>query len=239
MSSHERWLQKTARELDRARLTRARLAVREARQRKRTARARARKTCARARSSFRGWLVRQRRELRERILQLKAQLRGEITRRRASVARCCGPESRKRVKERSNELIAKARAELLQLLKERKRERTWTKRDSLRPGPLKARDRKQESDHGVEANLSPDELVIFRKVGKGIKSSGRMSRLEAFQHWMHDNSADVARILAADAEQAYKRALRDEQQQRRSMGKRRSGAELKAYLSHELDAVPF
>lgn len=239
-AQRKRWLRKLARETDRARLVRARAAVKEARAGKRSARARARRACLKARVHFKRWLARERVQVRQRIAQLRAQLRTETKTRRARVQACCGRAERQRVKASSDAAIAKARAELAQLQRERKRERTWTRADSPRPGLARSpRERRQESDHEVASNLSADEGIVWAKVKAKIKATPRMTRTEAFQHWLHDNSADVARILAADAEQAYQHAVRDEAKQRKLMKRARSPRELRNYVAAELADVPF
>jgi DNA-binding protein H-NS len=240
-AAHSTYLRKLARETDRTRLVRARAAVREARSHKRTARQRARKLCERARIAFRRWRSRSRVELKKQIAALRAELVTTTARRRARVQACCGRSARARARAAGDAAIAKARGELAQLLDERKRERTWSGRGVLRPAPLKARERAQESDHAVEVNLTPDQLTVWRKVKAQIHGSARMSRTEAFEHWLHDHSADVGRILAQDAEEAYQRAVRDEVKERGRGRSKRSDAQLASYVAAELGrgAVPF
>lgn len=237
---HQRWLRKLARDTDRKRLEAARRALRDARAAKRTARARARSACARARAGFKRWVKAQRAALQRRIAALRLALRTRIDTRRARLKACCGAEERARVRAASDARIAAARAELDQLQRERRRERVWARKDPhAAPIATRAREAKQESDHEVEVNLSPDELIVWRQVRRQIRGSDRMSRTEAFQHWMHDHSSDVARIIAEDAELAYRQALRDEQKQRAAMRSTRTDKQLRRYVAAELDAVPF
>jgi hypothetical protein len=239
-AARARWLRKLARETDRARLARARGAVQQARAAKRSARARALAACRRARTHFRRWLTGQRAALRKRIESLRARLKAETATRRARIQACCGKTERQRARAAGDAAIARARAELAELLKERRRERVWS-----RPNPLKGaalgRTRAQESDHSVAVNLTPDELIVWGKVKAKIHGTDRMSRTEAFQHWMHDHRGEVARILAQDADEAYQRAVRNEAKERQRMRSARSDRQLASYVARELAAgdVPF
>jgi len=233
--AHERWLGKVAREAAALRLKRARQAVADARRDKRTARARARQLCNAARAAFRVWLTREREALAAAIAALRERLKLETVKQRAKVAACCGKDERDRVRAASDLRIQTAREKLAALLEEQKREKIWTQ-------PVRAADRRtrrDESDHSVEVNLTPDQLVVWRKVKTKIHGTDRMTRTEAFQHWMHDNSADVGRILAEDAEAAYQAAVRAELRERKALRKSHSPAERRALIAKELEAVPF
>jgi hypothetical protein len=240
-TAHTRWLKKLARDTERQRRERARKHVRAALAHKRTARARARAACKKARVRFARWKVEQRKRLKLAIQKLRAKMKAERVRRRAKVAACCGPD-RAAVRRESDARIAAARAELRALETERRRERAWTAPSSTKPSASSSRRTKRaESDHEVTVNLTPDELIVWQRVGKTIHATDRMSRTEAFAHWMHEHSGDVARILADDAEQAYRRAVRDEIKQRRELAHTgtRTDRQLAAYVSRALSDVPF
>jgi len=234
-----RWLKKLARETAREKLRRARHQVREARAAKKSARARARRVCARARTKFGRWVKRERARLKQQIAQLRAQLKTQSTRYRTRLQKCCGKEQRARVRQEADASIGKARAQLLALDEERKLEKLWSGAGSLIGGPLKAKDKKAESDGQVMKNLSEDELVIWRRVKGKIKASDRMSRTEAFQQWVHDHSSEVAEIFADEAEAQYRQAVRDEQQERKRAAGSRSHRALAAYVGEALEEVPF
>jgi len=237
--ARRQWLRQLARETDRARLVRAREAVRAARTARRTARARARELCASARQAFKAWRTKRRAWLAAELTRIRERVRAETEQRRARVARCCGKEQRERVRAAGDAAIAAALEALEQLREEKRRERTWTRKDSAAPGLARVRERKAESDHEVEANLSPDELIVWKRVKREIKGTPRMSRLEAFQHWAHDHGAEVAQYIADDAEAYYARAVRDEQRERERAHKPRTDRQLARDVRAELDAVPF
>lgn len=233
----DRWLRKVARELDRARLKRARENVRAARKAKQQATRRARAVCARARRLFRRWVARERVELRRRIAEMRAQLKTESERRRKRVKACCSREHAASVRAQHDTRINELRAQL----ERETRLQTDLKRRKLEHPPAGnvRKERRAESDHEVEVNLSPDELIVFRRVRKLIQPTDRMSRTESFQHWAHEHSAEVARILADDAEQAYQRAVREEAKQRKQLKKTLPKAQLAAYVREQLADVPF
>jgi hypothetical protein len=238
-ATHRAWLRKIARDTDRKRMKLARDAVRSAREFKRTARARARKACLKARTAFRRWVKAQRAALQKRIAQLRAQLKARIATRRVKLAACCGREERARTRAEADARVLLARAELAELQLARKRERIWSKRDP-HAAPIATRaDKRGEADHQVEVNLSPDELIVWQRVKGKVRGSDRMSRTEAFQHWLHEHSADVHRILIEHAEREVERAIRDEYKERQRAKSSRSDRELSRYLASELEAVPF
>jgi hypothetical protein len=196
--------------------------------------------CRRARAAFKAWRTKRRAWLRAELERVRARVRAETETRRARVGRCCGRDQRARVRAEGDAKVAAAVADLVQLREERRRERTWTRRDTPAPGLARARGEKRaESDSEVEANLGPDELIVWQRVKRTIKATPRMSRTEAFAHWMHDHSAEVAQYLADDADAYYERAVRDEARERARMHKPRSDRELARYVGAELEAVPF
>lgn len=239
------WLRKLATDTQREKLRRARAAVDEARDARRTARARARFACKKARGAVTLWVVRERERLRVEIERLRSDLRKQIDARRASVRKCCGPDKR-RTREEHDAKVAATRETLEQLRQEHRRARIWTKPDD-RAKPARAtrleqaRQRYAESNDAVEANLSPDELIVWRKVHQRIQPSSRASRLEQFQHWLHDHAGEVGRILEEDAQHWLQKALKDQARERKGLRSTRgkSARELAELVRGELDAVPF
>ncbi len=58
---------------------------------------------------------------------------------------------------------------------------------SKRPGLAKARERRDESDDEVRANIPPDLAPLFERVKRGIKGSPRKSRTEAFLEYVEEH----------------------------------------------------
>lgn len=68
-------------------------------------------------------------------------------------------------------------------------------REKERPKATSA-ERRAETDGEVEANFSARETAVYRKVKRGLKVPGRMTRTEAFQQYLHDNGG-LVRVEAA------------------------------------------
>jgi hypothetical protein len=246
-ASHAAYLRKLADETVRERLARARDGVKAAQAHKRTATRRARETCAAARLATRAWIVKARRELAVEIEQLRGELRDRIAHKREAVRACCGPD-RARVRAEADQQIDAKRAELEQLKDERRRERTWSKPDKRTPSQRRARvrEQRQESEHDVTSDLSPDELVVWQAVRSKIPAGNdRISRLERFRHWLHEHQGEVIRILDDDAERQVNEAIEREQIERQEARAFKRGMhkatdrELRDYVAADLEAVPF
>jgi NAD dependent epimerase/dehydratase family enzyme len=135
--------------------------------------------------------------------------------------------------------VKAARDALEALRVEHRRERAWT-RPTGTTTATPAKVARAESDHAVEVNLTPDELIVWRQVKRKIHASARMSRTEAFAHWLHDHSGEVARMLEADAERGYREALKREKRERQELKEAmRSPVKMRELVHAELDAVPF
>jgi hypothetical protein len=238
MDARAKWLKKLAREAQRQKLARLRADVREASQQRRTARGRARRACSGARVRARAWIADARAQLRKQIDKMRGELRSRIDARRAAVKACC-TDDRKAVRAQADAHVKAAREALEALRNEHKRERTWTRPDTKQaPTPRKVA--KAESDHAVEVNLGPDELIVWHRVKSKIHATPRMSRTEAFAHWMHDHSGEVARLLEEDADRGYREALKREKRERAEMKQAmRSPVKMRDLVHAELDAVPF
>jgi hypothetical protein len=237
--TQRRWLARMAREADREALRRLRLGVRAARTHRRTAVRRAREACKNARLAVKSRVIADRERTRAAVERLRAKLRERIASERQKVRDCCSTD-RQAVKAAAAEKIERARAELAELKSRRAREQLWA-----RKGPALTRaDRKSESDSAVEAELSPDELIVWRKVKGQIKPRARMSRHEAFTHWLHEHAGEVAQILSDDADRELARLTRDEARQRKAMTGYRSlkPTELRRRVARVVDDladVPF
>ncbi len=55
---------------------------------------------------------------------------------------------------------------------------------------------REESDSEVEAELDPSLLVVWRAVKRNFRATPKMSRAEAFLHWVEENPDEVTAFLA-------------------------------------------
>lgn len=90
-------------------------------------------------------------------------------------------------------------------------ERAWTGRRRKEPS---RREQRAESDGEVEGNLPPELVAVWRKVKRRVHAGPRSTRTEAFLQWVHDNSAEVARIRDQAIERDVERLIAAEQEQR-------------------------
>ena len=65
--------------------------------------------------------------------------------------------------------------------------------------------RPSKSGDEVLRQLDADEAIVFRLVGSDVRATPRMTRLEAWQQWMHDHPGDFARLLAEHHEREAQR----------------------------------
>lgn len=235
---HRAWLVRMARESDREVLRRARAAVKAARDHRRSASARARHACREARSRVRIWAAHERVRVRVTVAAMRAELKREIEAAREKVRHCCGPD-KERIKAEGTAALERAQLALGELKNRRAREQLWS-----RQAPKLAKvDQQRESDSAVEAELSHDELIVWRKVKGQIKASARMSRYEAFQHWVHDHQGEVAGLLEEQAQRELDKLIKQEQRQRkelRAMQHARAPLErLRRHVAGVVSDVPF
>ncbi len=246
MPAQPEWLRSMVEHTGRARLELARGRVREARDAKRSALRRAREVCREARASTRTWAAAARAELRERIAHMRAELAAEIEERRARVRECYGPE-RAKVRAEHDERIGIMRAELEELMRDRSLERVWSKpikANAQQRARRKAEQRDEEND-AVEAELSADELTVWRRVRRKIpKGTAHGSTVEHFRRWLHENTADVEHILSEQAERELREAIKHEERERRELAQLRRVVDrdqqrARDYVRDSLDHVPF
>jgi hypothetical protein len=231
MNATRRHLERAAREADRERLKRARRALQQAKADRRSSIRRARDLCKAAKAALAKWRREARKQLRAEVVALREQarrwpreqraaLRQEIDRRRSQVCGMC-VTGRKSARLRGTEAVKAAKRRLADEKAAQAREKLWAKRTPIGTpkGAAKAVEKRRESDSDVEANLSPDELTVWRSVKARVKGSPRMSRLEAFQHWLHEHGAEVAELLERKAEAELRKLSAEEQQARKRMAK--------------------
>lgn len=166
-------------------------------------------------------------------------------------------ESIRRTRERARDLCSVSRGEAFAntlheiekavgaLEEERALQRqlaVWTKPTSCAlPRSSKARERRQESDCEVAANIDePGLRVVWEHVKQKIKPGPRRSRTEAFLEWAQEHPGEVYAIQEADAERALVELEREERRMARELKKagryrKRSPDELAELLT----AVPF
>lgn len=122
-----------------------------------------------------------------------------------------------------------ARSEALTRLERRRRElaaekaehaETMRIRRIWKAGPERQSRRKgieaiAESDDAVIRDLPPELVPVFEKVKREIRATPRMSRTEAFLHWIEENSEEAARIAADRAEHDVERLARELEEQER------------------------
>ena len=208
----------------RARLRELRAAIRAAREARRAGVRAVEDLCRANRSSYR-----------EQIRNARAELARLITEKRAEARRCAVEPGELRRKGDAMILAAvQALAEERQLQAELKR---W---DRKRAPKLTISEKRSESDDEVRRNLDPELGIVWEKVKGEIKPGRASSRTEAFLHWVHENPADVSRIIAEHAEegaeQKWREMLEEEQRIARAL-KKKGRAQSRALEA--LEEVPF
>lgn len=103
------------------------------------------------------------------------------------------------------------------------------------------RERAQEDDDAVRANLPPDLVPVFDQVKKKIKGSPRKSRTEAFLQWAEENPGEIVAVQQADADAYLAKLLQQEKEHHRAMRKTSRYRQSAEALARELEraAVPF
>lgn len=70
-------------------------------------------------------------------------------------------------------------------------ERKRAKRLAAAERRQERREARQQSDDEVEANIDAELRPVWRKVKRDIEGTSKMSRTEAFLHWVDENEGDV------------------------------------------------
>jgi|SRR6478609_2252107 len=86
-----------------------------------------------------------------------------------------------------------------------------------------ARERAQESDDYVRANIAPEMVPVFNAVRKHIKGGPRKTRTESFLEWVHENPDEVWPILGHQAERDLSRLVAEQEQTERAYHRAKSG----------------
>lgn len=110
-------------------------------------------------------------------------------------------------------------------------------------GPKRARssakERREESDHEVSANLPPELVPVFEHVKKSIRPRPRMSRTETFLHWAEEHPDDVHAIMYEAAERDVARLVAEHERVRGRLRKGKRAYRDPEELAHALSGVPF
>jgi hypothetical protein len=179
------------------------------------------------------------RALREESEALRARLRELVGARKATRGTCKARKDAAR-SERAQD-VARALEALASERKNVRLLRVWARPATCSiPARVQAHERRQESDCEVLSNLDDADLrTVFQRISRSIRGSARRTRTEAFLEWVHDHSADVARIIEREHERAIRELEREERKQRALLSpgraERLSDAALAAYLAD----VPF
>ena len=101
------------------------------------------------------------------------------------------------------------------------------------------RERKQEDDDAVRANLPRELVAVFDKHRRSIKGSARRSRTEEFLQWAEENPDEVIAIQQAQADRDLKELLTQERELGRSVRTARRYKQSPEELARLLADVPF
>lgn len=115
-------------------------------------------------------------------------------------------------------LIDKRRRELGEELALEKLVRAGDRRHVKGSVRSSAKERAQESDDAVRANL-PDELVaVFDKHRRRIKATPRKTRTEAFLQWAEENPEEIWAMQNDTADAEIRRMVAEHNRQARAVG---------------------
>lgn len=102
-----------------------------------------------------------------------------------------------------------------------------------RPPGAAAREAQEESDSEVEQNIDHALLPVWKRIKRKIKASPRMSRTEAFEHWVTENQGDVLRWQEEAATADIEAMVREHEAQGQAAWEA-SGAEVGAWSDQKL-----
>jgi hypothetical protein len=102
-----------------------------------------------------------------------------------------------------------------------------------------ARERGQEDDDAVRANLPPELVRVFDKVRKSIKGTARRTRTEAFLEWAEENPDEILSAQQADADRELKEMLKQQRELGRTVRDARRYKQTPEQLAELLAGVPF
>jgi hypothetical protein len=116
------------------------------------------------------------------------------------------------------------------------------KRRGALSGAALAAEKRAHKQHEATADMSADQLVVFRKIRSSLKPSERLSLREAYDHWVHEHDGEVHTILRAHYEREIARLVKAERAQRAHAGQdfeKLDDADLHRLVHASLAPVPF
>ena len=133
----------------------------------------------------------------------------------------------------TNRAIEEARRTAVDLHKLKLIARTPAQAHAAEKARMRAAHSIKESDDEVRRNLPDDLARIWSKVKHkaGMRGSKNITRTERFLQWVHDNSATVGRMLAAEMDREPPEETESEYRARTARNKRKP--------SRSLEGVPF
>src|SRR5260221_1543345 len=213
-------------------LTKLKERIAAARERRRTTTGRAVQRCRAARQTVRERQKAERARIRERLNAEFAEERHKL---------------RQRCEARKAKIRALARHAEDAALREWDEERRYQgqlrraeaafKRKTAAAERRTAKERRAESDDAVRSNIPAELVRIFERVKRSIRGSPRMSRTEAFLHWVEENPDDVYAIQEAEAEKSLRKLLAEQTRLERAKAPQLRRAVRRAETA--LEAVPF
>lgn len=195
---------------DRKKLAELRSAVNQARKRQREAHQKVVAQCRLNRSRLQAKVAAYRQSERERI-------NAEVEEMRQAARRTC--ELRKAAVRKAGLSVRAQRAAELQAERHLQRELRETERHAKRVNAhhkKTAREVARESDDEVRANIDPDLVPVFDRVKKSVKASPRMSRTEAFLHYVEENPQEVIQLQQQSADLDVAKLVAEQQQAERA-----------------------
>lgn len=127
--------------------------------------------------------------------------------RKAARAKC--KADRAKVRAAAKKRQAEIRREERQAQKERRElARLEARANKKAASKATARERRQESDGEVLANVGPQYHALFRRVRGQIKGSDRWSRTEAFEHYIQEHPDEVHAAMSRDIDREMARQQR-------------------------------
>jgi hypothetical protein len=102
-----------------------------------------------------------------------------------------------------------------------------------------ARERSQEDDDAVRANLPPELVPVFDKVSRKIKGTPKRTRTEAFLDWAEENPDEILAVQQAVADKALRELLKQQRELGRTVRSTTRYKQSPEELEKLLAGVPF
>ncbi len=213
---------------DRYRAKLAKLSTRRAALLKRTTAA-CRATRARVGAEAKAYRARERERINAEVREMRDKAKRACNARRARIRAMVKDEAKR--ERQLHDAEARRARELAGV--ERKRVTMLRKAETRR----KARERAQESDAAVLANIDPELAPLWHKVKRQIRGGPHRSRTEAFLEWVEENPDEVWAMREAEAAKAMEKLHRERERLERAKERELRRATRRA--ERTLEAVPF